>query len=621
MKKCFKTFWCALVIAYGLPLAAQNKTTDSTSDSTQQAAETYLLQQREQLRIDSLVTAQLQKELQQGTSDAQRRKQLEDSLTQLLKKDSIRKAEQNNRITEIRHRAIRYPVSPFADTLFFIYSGIGSFSARERAEAISTRIRKLYNDPFFKADSLRVVQNGISYDVVYYSDNIITSVSDVDALWFDRSQDELANDYLQRIRSKVLAERKDNSVVSWLKRLSFVCLIIIGIALIIFVVNRAFNYLSEVLRVRREKDFRGIHIGKAHILTPEQHYIIASRVNKLLRLFIIVLAIYLALPLLFGLFPQTRTIADVLFSWILTPAKAVLNGLINFLPNLFTIAIIYIATRYLVKFIKYFASEVSKGAIQIPGFYSDWALPTFNIVRFLIYAFMVVVIFPYLPGSQSPAFRGVTVFLGILFSLGSSSAVANVVAGLVITYMRPFKRGDYVKIGDVVGDVIEKTMLVTRIRTIKNEDITVPNSTILSSHTINYSSSANEKGLIMNTTLTISYDVPWKKMHQALIDAALRTQHILHQPVPFVLQTSLNDFYVSYQLNAYTNKPNEQVMTYSELHQNIQDVCNERGIEIMSPHYHSMRDGNTTTIPDNYLKPDYEPRTFNVKMETKEKVE
>ncbi|MNV64585.1 Miniconductance mechanosensitive channel MscM precursor [compost metagenome] len=229
-----------------------------------------------------------------------------------------------------------------------------------------------------------------------------------------------------------------------------------------------------------------------------------------------------------------------------------------------------------------------------------------------MYAFMLVIIFPYLPGSDSPIFKGVSVFVGVLFSLGSSNAIANMVAGLVITYMRPFKIGDYIKIGDVSGEVIEKTALVTRIRTPKFEDITIPNATVLSSTSTNYSANtkSSTNGLLIHTTVTIGYDVPWKDIQVALIDAALKTDLTEKEPKPFVLQTSLDDFYVSYQINVYTKEPTKQPRIYSSLHQNIQDSFNAAGIEIMSPHYSALREGNMTTIPPNYLKEDYESPAF-----------
>jgi small-conductance mechanosensitive channel len=186
------------------------------------------------------------------------------------------------------------------------------------------------------------------------------------------------------------------------------------------------------------------------------------------------------------------------------------------------------------------------------------------------------------------------------------------VAGIVLTYMRPYKIGDRIKVGDVTGDVVEKNLLVTRLRTIKNEDITIPNATILSGHTVNYTTMAKTTGLILNTTVTIGYDVPWQTVHHLLISAAEASEGISAEPKPFVLQTELNDFNVSYQLNAYTALSNQMAVIYSRLHQNIQDKFNEAGVEIMSPHYTSLRDGNHIQIPENYVPEGYNKPGFKV---------
>ena len=261
--------------------------------------------------------------------------------------------------------------------------------------------------------------------------------------------------------------------------------------------------------------------------------------------------------------------------------------------------------KYVIRFVRYIFKEIEAERLKIPSFHSDWAMPTYSIIRFLLYAFTFILIFPYLPGSNSPVFKGVSVFLGVLFSLGSSSAIGNMVAGLIITYMRPFKIGDRIKINDVFGDVAEKNLLITRVKTPCNEIVTIPNSAILTGNTINYSSEATNAGLILYTTVTMGYDVPWQEMHSALIDAALRTEDILHEPRPFVLQTKLDDFYAAYQINAYTKNAKKQAFIYSNLHQNIQDVCNERKIELLSPHYRAARDGNMSTIPKSYLGSEY----------------
>ena len=256
---------------------------------------------------------------------------------------------------------------------------------------------------------------------------------------------------------------------------------------------------------------------------------------------------------------------------------------------------------------------IGRGAISFSGFHQEWAAPTYKIVRFLVIVFAAIAIFPYIPGSQSEGFRGISVFLGLLISLGSAAAIGNVVAGVVLTYMRPFRVGDRVKIADTFGDVIEKTLLVTRVRTIKNVDITIPNALVLSSHIINFSSSVtNPQPLILHSSVTIGYDAPWRKVHELLIAAARATTHILATPEPFVLQTGLNDFYVTYEINAYTDQPNLMATIYAELHQNIQDTFNEAGVEIMSPHYTQLRDGNKTAIPDQYLPKTYRPSGLRI---------
>jgi len=226
----------------------------------------------------------------------------------------------------------------------------------------------------------------------------------------------------------------------------------------------------------------------------------------------------------------------------------------------------------------------------------------------------VIVAFPYLPGSESPAFKGISVFLGVLLSLGSTSAVAHGVAGTILTYMRAFQVGDFVRIGTDVGEVSEKTLLVTRVRTQKNEVITIPNGTVLGGVVVNYSAEARKRGVIFHTLVTIGYNAPWRQVHELLISAALATEDILHEPSPFVLQTALNDFYVSYELNAFTDRPTNMQNIYSILHQNIQDRFNEAGVEINSPHYASLRDGNETTIPQSYLPKDYRPPAFEVRQ-------
>ncbi|WP_243636327.1 mechanosensitive ion channel family protein [Flavobacterium aquariorum] len=510
-----------------------------------------------------------------------------------------------------------FPVTPFRDTLFFVYNKIGSFNAENRANAIASRIVLLYKDPFFKKDSLRLIKSDFGVDIVYNSDFVVMSVTDLDGKTIGSSNFALAQKNLSIIQRTVLFQKENNAVESWLKRIGLVLLLISLIIIIVFAINKLFRWLRFFLIKRQEKYFSGLKIKESYVFSPERHLEFVLRIVSLVRIVVLIFTFYISLPAIFSVFPETEAYATTLLKWIFSPAKAALLGFLDFLPNLISILVIVLLFRYVLKVIKFFVDEIQKGQIKIEGFYSDWAKPTFNIIKVLIYAFMIVIIFPYLPGSNSPIFQGVSVFVGILFSLGSSNAIANMIAGLVITYMRPFKIGDFIKIGDVSGTVVEKTALVTRVRTTKQEDITIPNATVLSSSSINYSANIGEngKGLLIHTKITIGYDSSWKDIHKALIEAALRTDLLEKVPAPFVLQTGLDDFYVEYEINAYTKHPNQQPLVYSNLHQNIQDCFNEAGLEIMSPHYNSLRDGNKTTIPNDYLDKEYRVPSFTVKSE------
>jgi len=514
---------------------------------------------------------------------------------------------------EVKSKLKPYPVAPFKDTLFYIYNKVGSFSAENRAHAITEKIRKLYEDSFFEKDSILVVPSDLSQDIIYKNDFIIMSVLKADAKAENQTTAFIAKRNLNIIKKAVIYQNENHSLLP--KRLGYTALLILIIGIILYVVGKIFNRIKLYILKNSDKYFKGVSYNNINFLSPQRQQSLLMRLYGFIKIAALIFIVYLSLPALFSIFPATENYTKTLLHWILSPAKSALMGFIRFLPSLVTIIVIIFIFKYAIKVIKFFFDEIKQENIKIDGFYSDWAMPTFNIIRFLLLAFMIVVIFPYLPGSDSPIFKGVSVFVGVLFSLGSSNAIANMVAGLVITYMRPFKIGDFIKIGDVSGEVIEKTALVTRIRTPKFEDITIPNSTVLSSTSTNFSANTkqNNNGLLIHTTVTIGYDVPWKDIHKALIDAALKTEMTEKEPIPFVLQTSLDDFYVSYQINVYTKEPTKQPRIYSSLHQNIQDSFNAAGIEIMSPHYSALRDGNTTTIPPDYLNDDYEPSFFNIK--------
>lgn len=357
---------------------------------------------------------------------------------------------------------------------------------------------------------------------------------------------------------------------------------------------------------------KGISIKKVQVLSEERMTEIIALSLRIVNFIFMVIIFYFYITIIFSFFTFTSTWSKTLIGYILNPLYSLLSAIAGYLPSLFFILMIILFTRYLIKVVKFIFDEIDKGTISFPKFQKDWAIPTFKIVRFLILVLSVIIIYPYLPGAQSKAFEGVSILLGIILSMASASAISNMIAGIVLTYMSAFKMGDRVKIADTIGDIIEKTLLVTRIRTIKNVEVTIPNSMVLGSHIINFSSSAHDRGLILHTSVTIGYDAPWKKVHELLISAANECNYVLKEPKPFVLQTSLDDFYVNYEINAYTDKPGNMVNTYSQLHSKIQDKFNEAGVEITSPHFSAVRDGNQTAIPEEYLSKGYQPKSFRI---------
>ncbi|MDR0719735.1 MAG: mechanosensitive ion channel family protein [Treponema sp.] len=363
----------------------------------------------------------------------------------------------------------------------------------------------------------------------------------------------------------------------------------IGIAagqiLLIWVVWFLFKKLSK--KIASGDKIKPLIIKKIHILTARHISALIVFLLRIIKIVITIIQLFITIPLIFSLFPATEELASTIFGYILTPLKNIGMGLVRYIPNLFTVIIILLMTKYILRALQFFARQLSREKIKIPGFYPEWAQPTFNILRVLLYAFTIAAIFPYLPGSNSRIFQGISVFLGVIFSLGSSSAIGNLVAGMVITYMRPFKIGDFIRIQNSTGFVVEKTLMVLRIKTTKNEYITFPNMQALSASISNYNTSSDEdeEGLILNAIITYNYATPWRLIHKILIKAALKTSHVLKTPKPFVLQTALDDFYARYQINCYTKEIKVLNAIYSELFQNIQDGFAAAGLDLTAPHF------------------------------------
>ena len=553
---------------------------------------------------DSANIADMKRELETARlNEANMRMEMEQLKLQAYAADSVKLVQQKLRIDSLRKFTQGVPVVVEGDTLFYIYAKRGGHTPQQRAVMNATAITELGKRFNLKPDSLYLESSDIVTDLMY-GDKVLASFTDQDGLWEGRTRDQLAADKRHIVVDKLKDMKKEHSLWQLGKRIIFFVLVLLGQYLLFWATTWLFKKLK--IRIQRLKDtkLKPISIQDYELLDTQKQVNLLIFLANILRYAFMLLQLVLTVPLLFSIFPQTEKLAYQIFSYIWNPVKSIFGGVIDYIPNLFTIFVICLAVKYLVRLVHYLATEVQSDRLKLNGFYPDWAMPTFHIIRFLLYAFMIAMIYPYLPGSDSGVFQGISVFVGLIVSLGSSTVIGNIIAGLVITYMRPFKLGDRIKLNDTTGNVIEKTPLVTRIRTPKNELVTIPNSFIMSSHTVNYSASARTYGLIIHAEVSIGYDVPWRKVHSLLLKAAQATQGVAADPEPFVLETELQDWYPVYQINAYITEADQLAQIYSNLYQSIQDVFAEADVEIMSPHYMAVRDGTETTIPKSGLKPE-----------------
>jgi small-conductance mechanosensitive channel len=493
-----------------------------------------------------------------------------------------------------------------------VYEHVANLTPEARALGIEARIVALAKDSGIPPESIRI-QPRESWTEISVDSSIIMAVTDGDARAAGKNRQALALEDAESIRLAIQTYRHEHSWKMILRAFLKTALVVLALLVALWLVRlcRLFFRARIEKRIQKSaglKEKSALHISIGYI-GPAM-----LTVGAFLRWLLILGLFEATLTITLSFFSSTRAISLTVTRWVFAQLEMLGESAVNYLPNLLVVAVIVIATKYAIRLVRLVFNQIRKGDLKIPGFYTDWAEPTAKLIRMLLLILALIAAFPYLPGATSPAFRGITIFVGVLLSLGSSSAVASAIAGVILTYMRSFLAGDWVQIGDTMGEVVERTLLVTRLLTPKAEVITIPNSTVMSGPVKNYSTEARKAGVIFYTSVSIGFDAPWRTVHQLLVNAALATEHVLRQPAPFVLQRSLDDFYVTYELNAYTDAPREVLNIYSDLHRNIQDKFNDAGVEICSPHFSSLRDGNTIAIPEQYIKPDYKAPGFRMNL-------
>jgi small-conductance mechanosensitive channel len=506
-----------------------------------------------------------------------------------------------------------FPVVLDGQELFRVKVGVEGVTAEERAAILTQRIQALVADASITPDDIRA-ETGETQSIVLAGDKVLFTVRSEDEAIYGRPHPELAAMAVDWIQQGLVTYREARSLQRLATNLA--AIVVSTLVLVLFLRGLFFlcSRLLSRIQTQRENGTLALRFQSIQILGAGATSYLLQSLIQLLRMGLLLFALYLYVPFVLSQFPATEALGDSLLRDLADRLNALAQAFVAYLPNLMMLGILALVTYYVIEFAKQVILELGRQDVY-PWFYPEWVNPTIRLATFLIIAMAFVFAAPFMPGFGSPAFQGVSLFLGALLTLGSSSAVANALAGIILIYTRAFRIGDLIRIDTIIGDVQDKSLFVTRVLTPRQETVTIPNASVLNSNVTNFSAICREAGgyLVLQTTVTLGYDVPWRKIHEVLIEAALATPNIQATPAPFVLQTGLNDFNVSYTLSAYTAAPNQMPLIYSALHQNVQDYCNAADIEILSPGYTALRDGNHSTIPADYLPEGYTAPAFGIK--------
>lgn len=499
------------------------------------------------------------------------------------REDSLRKAEQKHRIDSLRQVTPGVPLVIEGDTLLYIYASLGGEDAAHRVESVARKVTQIGKSLKLTTDSMHIFESEYTADVMC-GEVVLIRVSDLDGLWNGMSRHELAEQQMRILSVEIEKLHADYGLKAKLTGLGWAVFLIVVQLLLFLLTARFVRYLRRL--VIDGLNVKPLVVKGYELMNVHQEKRILLLLTRVLQIFLVVVQLFISLPLLFSIFPETEKFTWNMINYVWSPLRDMVISFVRYFPNIVKIIVIIYVVRWVLKGLHHLSDEISVGHLKIDRFYQDWAEPTYHIIRIFIIAFTVVVIWPLLPGSESGVFKGVSIFVAALFSLGSTTTIGNLISGIIITYMRPFLVGDYVRIGEQEGEVVEKNAFITRLKDIKGNVVTVPNNSILSQQTINFTAAVRDgKGSVVHSVFTFTYHVPRETVEAYLLEGAARTELIEKSPKPFVLYTALEDFYTRYEINGYTKATDKLFMVYSELHKNIVDVFHEHNLDPTSSHF------------------------------------
>ncbi|WP_170770419.1 mechanosensitive ion channel family protein [Ruegeria lacuscaerulensis] len=494
---------------------------------------------------------------------------------------------------EEQSETFKAPVIVDGDTLFFL-RGSSALPASERAEAVQEKIIEAAE----ASDSLevtityedtelgtRILVDGLSVSVVTVADAELEQI-ELEVLGFLHGE---------AIEQAILAYRSNRTDQARVSGAIEATAWTIGFGVFVAIIL----WLHRRIR-RKTLKFVQRHLKDVENATAKsvQAEAIAALVRYTLNFVLLViffLGFYYYLSFVLLAFAETRYFAQLLLTYLTEPVLLIFKGILSYIPNLIMLGLISWVTLYIIRGMRVFFDAVEAGSFDLGDFEKHWVSPTFNIARVVVILIALVFAVPYIPGSDSAAFQGLTILVGAMLSLGANSVVSNMLAGLFVIYRRSTSIGDRIQIGDHIGDVVQIKLMETHLKSIKNELISIPNAQLMNSDVVNFSKKTDGSGLLLHTTVGIGYEEPPEKVEAMLIEAAHRTKGIKAKPEPFVLWTALADYAINYQINGYTTRGSIIPKIRSDLHRNIVAVFNENGVQIMTPSY--MADPPDPKIP------------------------
>jgi small-conductance mechanosensitive channel len=487
---------------------------------------------------------------------------------------------------DVRAAEEQRPAEPVSidGRMLFRVAGVSGYPADQRARAIEQRLLDFARDRDRPVGDLRT-QRTEHYTLIAAGDDRIAAVHEVDAQFEGIDRDTLAEVNVRRIRDAVERYRAERDPRHLLLQAGYALLGTLLLVVVLAGVHWAERRLKHAIELRSARLLADLE-GKSKSLVRARWIAAVLRaIVGAVATIVVIIAALAWLGFVLGLFPWTRPLGERVVSLFVGPLTELGSGIVEALPGIAFLVVLYFVVRAVLRFIRLAFNAVQSGNVQFEHFDPDWAEPTYKIVRLLVVIFALVVAYPYVPGSGSEAFKGISLMLGVMFSLGSSSIISNLIAGYSMTYRRAFRKGDVIQVGDDIGRVVDVRLQVTHLRNMKNEEIILPNSQILGSSVVNFSSLSRAQGLFLSTTVGIGYETPWRQVESLLLLAAERTAGVRSDPAPFVLEKSLGDFCVVYELYAAIDDPVRRLAMYAALHRNVLDVFNEYGVQIMTPAY------------------------------------